>query len=116
MRKKFVAGNWKMYTTSATAEQLAAAVVRGVGTDDRVTVAVCPPFPYLARVAEVLRGSPVALGAQNLYPEKEGAFTGEVSPTMLLDVGCRYVLVGHSERRQKLGEDDAFINQKVKAG
>ena len=79
-------------------------------------VAVCPPFPYLGRVAEVLSGSQIALGAQNLYPEKEGAFTGEVSPTMLRDVGCQYVIVGHSERRHKLGESDAFINRKVKAG
>jgi triosephosphate isomerase len=115
-RKPFVAGNWKMYTTASTARDLAAAVVKGLCTDDRVTVAVCPPFPYLAQVGEVLRGSRVALGAQNLYPEKEGAFTGEVSPTMLLDVGCRYVIVGHSERRHKLGEGDAFINRKVHAG
>src|ERR1700683_4175974 len=82
MRKKFVAGNWKMFTTAKTARELAAAVVQGLGADDRVHVAVCPPFPYLATVAEVVRGSPVALGGQNLYPEKEGAFTGEVSPTM----------------------------------
>ncbi len=113
MRTKFVAGNWKMYTTAATARQLAMQVVQGVGLDRRVAVAVCPPFPYLGLVAEVLRGSPVALGAQNLYPEKEGAFTGEVSPTMLLDVGCRYVILGHSERRHKLGETNAFINRKV---
>src|SRR5262249_11994756 len=116
MRKKFVAGNWKMYTTAATAVRLAEAVGRGLGQEGRGAGAGCPPFPYLARVAEVLRGGPVALGAQNLYPEREGAFTGEVSPTMLADVGCRYVIVGHSERRHKLGEDDAFINRKVKAG
>jgi triosephosphate isomerase (TIM) len=116
MRKKFVAGNWKMFTTAGSAEQLAAAVVRGLGSDDRVAVAVCPPFPYLRGVADVLRGSRVGLGAQNLYPEKEGAFTGEVSPTMLLDCGCRYVIVGHSERRHKLGETDEFINRKVRAG
>jgi triosephosphate isomerase len=115
MRKKFVAGNWKMYTTAATARQLAAAIVQGLGTESRVAVAVCPPFPYLSAVAEVVRGSPVALGAQNLYPEKEGAFTGEVSPTMLTDVGCRYVILGHSERRHKLGETGAFINRKVHA-
>jgi triosephosphate isomerase len=115
MRKKIVAGNWKMHTTGATAQQLAAAVVGGLGTEDRVSVAVCPPFPYLSRVADVLRGSRVALGAQNLYPEREGAFTGEVSPTMLVDVGCQYVIVGHSERRHKLGESDAFINRKVHA-
>jgi triosephosphate isomerase len=115
MRQKFVAGNWKMFTTRATAEQLAGDVVKGVAAGGRVTVAVCPPFPYLAAVAGVLRGSAVGLGAQNVYPEKEGAFTGEVSPAMLLDVGCRWVIVGHSERRHKLGESDAFINRKVKA-
>jgi triosephosphate isomerase len=115
VRKKFVAGNWKMYTTAATARQLAAGVVQGVGKDDRVTVAVCPPFPYLALVGEALRGSPVALGAQDAYTEKEGAFTGEVSPWMLADVGCRYVILGHSERRHKLGETDEIISRKVRA-
>jgi triosephosphate isomerase len=115
MRKKFIAGNWKMFTTRAAAQDLAAAVVRGLGTEDRVDVAVCPPFPYLLPVAEALRGSRVALGAQNLYPEKEGAFTGEVSPAMLLDCGCRYVILGHSERRHVLHENDAFINRKVHA-
>jgi triosephosphate isomerase len=115
MRKKFVAGNWKMYTNAATAKQLATAVMRGLGTEDRVTIAVCPPFPYLKAVAEVLSGNRVHLGAQNVYPEKEGAFTGEVSPAMLLDVGCRYVIIGHSERRHKMGETDEFINRKVKA-
>jgi triosephosphate isomerase len=114
-RKKFVAGNWKMFTNATTAPQLAAAVVQGLGKEVRVTVAVCPPFPYLRQVADVVRGSPVALGAQNVYPEKEGAFTGEVSPTMLLDMGCRYVLVGHSERRHLLGEDNSFINRKVRS-
>jgi triosephosphate isomerase len=115
MRKKFVAGNWKMFTSAKTAHDLASAVVQKLGREERVTVAVCPPFPYLLPVAAVLRGSPVGLGAQNVYPEKEGAFTGEVSPTMLTDVGCTYVIVGHSERRHKLGENDAFINRKVKA-
>jgi triosephosphate isomerase len=115
MRKKFIAGNWKMYTTDASAEALAVGVVKGVGSDTRVDVALCPPFPYLVRVSQVVAGSPVALGAQNCYHEREGAFTGEVSPQMLLDCGCRYVIVGHSERRQKLGENDAFINRKVHA-
>jgi triosephosphate isomerase (TIM) len=113
MRQKLVVGNWKMYTTAAIASRLARAVADGVGTEDRVSVAVCPPFPYLALVGEILKGSRVALGAQNLYPEREGAFTGEVSPTMLLDLGCKYVILGHSERRHKLGESDTFINQKV---
>jgi triosephosphate isomerase len=116
MRKKFIAGNWKMCTTAAaTARELAAAVARGVGADTRVTVAVCPPFPYLLPVAEALRGSSVALGAQDAYTEKEGAFTGEVSPAMLLDCGCRYVIIGHSERRHVLHENDALINRKVQA-
>lgn len=113
MRQKFVIGNWKMHTTAAEARRLAEAVVVGVGIEDSVTVVVCPPFPYLALVGEILKGSHVALGAQNLFPEKEGAFTGEVSPTMLLDLGCKYVILGHSERRHKLGESDTFINQKV---
>jgi triosephosphate isomerase len=116
MRKKFVAGNWKMNTTRATAVHLAGAIVRAVGASDKVTVAVCPPFPYLAFVAEVVRGTPVGLGGQDVFFEREGAFTGEVSPQMLLDVGCKYVIVGHSERRHKLGETDGAINRKAKAG
>ncbi|MCS6850186.1 MAG: triose-phosphate isomerase [Gemmataceae bacterium] len=116
MRPVLVAGNWKMHTTVKSAVELAASVVRGLEADPRLRVAVCPPFPYLLPVAEVLRGSPVGLGAQNLYPKPEGAFTGEVSPAMLRDCGCQYVIVGHSERRHVLGESDAFINEKVLAG
>jgi len=115
MRKKFVAGNWKMYTNAASARELAAGVAHGLGSEDRVTVAVCPPFPYLGIVGQALKGSKVLLGGQNMYPEKEGAFTGEVSPAMLLDQGCTYVILGHSERRHKLGESDSFIHHKVKA-
>jgi triosephosphate isomerase len=114
MRKKLVVGNWKMHTIAAEARRLARAVVDGVGIEDRVSIAICPPFPYLALVGEILKGSRVALGAQNLFPEKEGAFTGEVSPTMLLDLGCKCVILGHSERREKLGESNDFINQKVR--
>lgn len=115
MRKKFIAGNWKMNTRSIDGELLASGVVKGVGAETGVTVALCPPFPFLARVAQVVKGSPVALGAQNCYPKEEGAFTGEISPTMLVDVGCSYVIVGHSERRQIFKESDAFINAKVHA-
>jgi len=115
MRTKFIAGNWKMYTSGATARQLAAAIVAGVAPSPRVRVGVFPPFSYLQAVAEVVRGSPVQLGGQNCYCEVEGAFTGEVSPAMLLDVGCQWVILGHSERRHKLGETDEFINRKVKA-
>ena len=88
MPKKFVVGNWKMHTNAADAARLAKAIVDGMGIESHVAVAVCPPFPYLALVGEILRGSRVALGAQNLFPENAGAFTGEVSPVMLLDVGC----------------------------
>src|SRR5262245_12311580 len=117
MRTKFIAGNWKVHTTAATARQLASSVSRGFGAEGRVEVAVCPPFPYLALVSEVLRGSPVALGAQNLYPETEGAFTGEVCPAMLVDVGCKYVILGHSERRRRpeFAESGPFINRKIHA-
>lgn len=114
MRQKFVIGNWKMHTTTAEASHLAMAIAAGMGTDDSVIVAVCPPFPYLALVGDRLKGSRVALGAQNLYPAKAGAFTGEVSPTMLLDLGCQYAILGHSERRHILGESDAFIHHKVR--
>jgi fructose-bisphosphate aldolase, class I len=116
MRRKFVVGNWKMHTTAAEAAELARAVRADATLEnqDRVTVVLCPPFPYLALVGGILKGSRVALGAQNLYPEQQGAFTGEVSPAMVLDVGCRYVILGHSERRHVLGESDAFINHKIR--
>ncbi len=115
MRDKFVAGNWKMYGTAASCRALAKAVVDGLGAERRVRVAVCPPTPYLTVTADALRGSAVELGGQNCYTEKEGAFTGEVSPAMLADVGCKWVILGHSERRHKLGETDAFISRKVHA-
>jgi triosephosphate isomerase len=111
MRPKVVIGNWKMNKDLASARQLAADVVKDLG-DARVGVVLCPPFPYLSAVGEILRGSAVALGAQNAADKKEGAQTGEVSPAMLLDVGCQYVILGHSERRQG-GERDDFINRKV---
>jgi triosephosphate isomerase (TIM) len=114
MRKKFIAGNWKMYTSLSGAKALAAAVAKGV-PDNRVAVAICPPFPWLLPVAEALKGSAVALGAQNCHYAAEGAYTGDVSPQMLVDAGCRYVIVGHSERRHGIGEPDLFLNRKAKA-
>jgi triosephosphate isomerase len=114
-RTPFVCGNWKMFTSSASGRELASAVARGV-TDDRVRVAVCPPFPYLTAIRDIVKSSRVGLGAQNLYPAKEGAFTGEVSPEMLIDVGCEVVIVGHSERRHGLGESDEFVKRKARAG
>jgi triosephosphate isomerase len=113
VRRKFIVANWKMHTTSFEAQQLVKGIINGFATPDHVTVIICPPFPYLPIVGDMLRGSRILLGAQNMYPESEGAFTGEVSPTMLLDLNCKYVIVGHSERRHKLGESDAFINRKV---
>jgi triosephosphate isomerase len=114
MRKKFIAGNWKMYTTAAAARALAEGVAKGV-TGNAVTVAVCPPYPWLGLVADAVKGSGVAVGGQNCHHAAEGAYTGEVSPQMLLDAGCQYVIVGHSERRHGLNEPDRFLNLKVKA-
>jgi triosephosphate isomerase len=108
-----VAGNWKMNTTRGEAIALAQAVAAGVGATPGCDVVVCPPFPWLVPVADALKGSAVALGAQNVHSETKGAFTGEVSPGMLLEAGCKYVVIGHSERRHILGESDAAINQKV---
>jgi triosephosphate isomerase len=113
-RKKYVVGNWKMYTTLSQAKELAAAVAKGV-TSDAVTVAVCPPFPWLCAVADVVRGTKVGVGAQDCAAEKEGAFTGQVSAPMLLEIGCRFAIVGHSERRHGLQESDELLNKKVKA-
>lgn len=113
MRQKFIAGNWKMFTNTATASALAKSIVDGLAGPAKVRVAVCPPFPYLALIARIVKGSPVLLGAQNCAEKIEGAFTGEVSPRMLVDVGCQYVILGHSERRQYFKEDNALINRKL---
>jgi len=112
-RPKIIAGNWKMNTTRGEATALAAAIAKGVPVGSRTQVAVAPPYPWLTDVAAVLKGSPVALAAQDVSFETDGAFTGEVSAKMLLDVGCRYAIVGHSERRHILGESDHHINHKV---
>lgn len=114
-RPKLIAGNWKMYTLLAEAKALAAAVSAGVGDDIRAKVAVCPPFPWLTAVADVIRNTRVSLCGQNCHYEREGAFTGEVSPAMLLDAGCEYVIIGHSERRHGLYEPDPLLNRKAKA-
>jgi triosephosphate isomerase len=115
MRKPFVAGNWKMNTDSHSSVKLAELIITGFRelADRGVTVAVCPPFVYLQSVAKAVSASHVAIGAQDVYCETQGAFTGEVSPVMLKDIGCTYVLCGHSERRHVLGEPDELINRKV---
>jgi triosephosphate isomerase (TIM) len=115
MRRKFIAGNWKMNTARAEGVALATAVAKGVGTVTDVDVAVCPPAVYLAAVGNALAGSAVGLGAQNCYYEAKGAFTGEISPGMLVDLGCKYVILGHSERRAIFKETSADVNRKVVA-
>ncbi|WP_127058276.1 triose-phosphate isomerase [Veillonella ratti] len=116
MRKQIIAGNWKMHTDLAEAtilvEGIKAALAEGEATRE---VVVCPPFTGLSTVADLIEDTDVRLGAQNMYFEPKGAFTGEVSPLMLTDVGCHYVILGHSERREYFSESDALINQKIKA-
>ncbi|MCA9135102.1 MAG: triose-phosphate isomerase [Planctomycetales bacterium] len=104
-----------MNTRADDGVKLAKGVADAVGENPSVEVAVCPPAVYLSRVADVLAGSAVGLGAQNLYPAADGAYTGEVNAAMLSDVGCRYVILGHSERRAILGETDAQISEKLAA-
>lgn len=115
MRTPFIVGNWKMNLDRAGAEALAAGVAAKTASAKNVNVGVAPPFPYLASVKTALGNSSVHLASQNIYFEAKGAFTGEVSAAMALDVGCTWTLLGHSERRLIIGEDDAFINKKVKA-
>jgi len=115
-RKLFIAGNWKMNTSRASAVKLAEALVDKIGTIEAVDLAVCPPAVYLAAVGKILSHSRIALGAQNMYNEDNGAFTGELSGAMLKDVGCRYVIIGHSERRHVIGETDEMINRKIVKG
>jgi len=115
MRQPLVAGNWKMHGSrvenAALVRSLLDQLQPGTGTE----VLLCPPFVYLSDVARLLTDSEVALGGQSVCDEPQGAFTGEVSAAMLKDVGCRYVLVGHSERRQLFGEDDALVARKFVA-
>jgi len=116
MRTCLVAGNWKMNTTAQSGVALASAIAAAVPAPlPGVDVLVCPPFPYLAAVAAAVRGSGVMVGAQNAWHESPGAYTGEVAAEMLLDVGCRSVILGHSERRHVLHESDELINRKVHA-
>ncbi|NLV25383.1 MAG: triose-phosphate isomerase [Deltaproteobacteria bacterium] len=115
MRRKLVAGNWKMHKTVAEAVALVNELKKELADVTDVDVVVAPVFTALAAVAKAIDGTPLGLAAQNCYPEVTGAFTGEVSPTLLKDVGCRYVIVGHSERRRIFQEADDFINRKVRA-
>ncbi|OGQ95955.1 MAG: triose-phosphate isomerase [Deltaproteobacteria bacterium RIFOXYD12_FULL_57_12] len=112
-RKPFIAGNWKMHMTVAAAEQLAAAVVATCSQVHDRDVAVAPPYTALAAVARVVAGTPVQLAAQNVHWEEKGAFTGEISPVMLKDIGCGLAIVGHSERRHIFFESDGLINRRL---
>lgn len=115
MRKVFVAGNWKMNTTRLSGLKLVKDVSQKTPPRKGLEIAVCPPSVYLEAVVQAVAGTALKVGAQNCYTEAEGAFTGEVAAPMLADIGCAYVIVGHSERRHILGETDEFISKKVKA-
>jgi len=113
LRKPFIAGNWKMNLLRDSCLSLVHLLQHKLQTSTAVEVAICPPLVYLHDVGSNLRGSSIGLGAQNMFHEKEGAFTGEISGAMLRDIGCSYVILGHSERRQLMGETDAIVNKKV---
>jgi triosephosphate isomerase len=113
--KPFIAGNWKMHKTVAEADELVTQL-KAIAEDIReAEVVVIPPFTALSQVSRRLYGSPIQLGAQNLFWEDLGAYTGEISPLMLKEAGCRYAVVGHSERRQFFGETDDTVNRRIKA-
>ena len=117
MRKPLIAGNWKMYKSNAEAVELVRELAPLVTGLKDAEVAVCPPFTALSDVSRLLSdlGAEISLGAQDVYPEKEGAFTGEISPLMLKALDVAYVIAGHSERREIIGEDDEFIAAKLRA-
>ncbi len=115
MRQPLVAGNWKMHGSRAMARALSQAVVRGTAELDAIEVVLLPPYVLIPRVSEEVADSAVVLGAQNVATAREGAFTGEISAPMLREFGCRYALVGHSERRQLFGETDALVAKRALA-
>lgn len=115
MRRPFIAGNWKMHGSRAENAELIEGLLLGLPGQTAADIAVCPPFVYLWEVARLLKASSIAVGAQSTCAEPVGAFTGEVSAAMLKDVGCKYVIVGHSERRALYKEDDALVARKFLA-
>ena len=114
MRVPMIAGNWKMNTTVSEAIELVSEIRRGLHKGDGVDKVVCPPFVSLAAVKELVKGSSIRLGAQNLYFEQKGPYTGEISPLMLADL-CEFVIIGHSERRQYFAETNEIVNRKLRA-
>jgi triosephosphate isomerase (TIM) len=115
MRRKLIAANWKMYKTPEQTREFFRDFLPLVSQHDRDEIVVCPPFVNLTAAVEASRGTGIGIGGQNMYWEKEGAFTGEISSGMLLALGCTHVIIGHSERRQYFGETDDTVNQKLKA-
>lgn len=114
MRKKVIAGNWKMNMNLHQSQKLVSEIINGMGKDSKTEVILCPPFTSLNEVNFLLKGTPVKLGAQNMYYEESGAYTAEISADMLKSVGCEYVILGHSERRVIFNESDELINKKIK--
>ena len=114
-RRPLIAGNWKMFKTCPEAVETAGQLVKLLPMTTDIDVMIAPPFTALAQVSDVVRGSCVFLGAQNLFWEAQGAFTGEISPAMLVSAGCKYVIIGHSERRQYFNETDETVNRRIKA-
>jgi len=114
-RRPLIAGNWKMFKTCPEAVETAGQLVKLLPMTTDIDVMIAPPFTALAQVSDVVRGSCVSLGAQNLFWEAQGAFTGEISPAMLVSAGCKYVIIGHSERRQYFNETDETVNRRIKA-
>ncbi|NMB41976.1 MAG: triose-phosphate isomerase [Firmicutes bacterium] len=115
MRQKIIVANWKMYKTLSEAEEFMGSLPREIAGVDDVKAVVCAPFLFLERLAVLTAKTAISLGAQNMHWEKEGAFTGEISPVMLKDLGIKYVIIGHSERRQFFGESNFQINKKLAA-
>lgn len=115
--QQYIIGNWKMNGTKADAQKLAAGFLKRVQESERPLphIVLCPSYPYLSAVVETLQGSSIQVGAQDVHPEKSGPFTGDVNVTQLVDVGCKYVLVGHSERRQHHFETAPLIRRKIEA-
>jgi len=113
-RRPLIAGNWKMFKTCPEAVETAGQLVKLLPMTTDIDVMITPPFTALAQISDVVRGSCVSLGAQNLFWEAQGAFTGEISPAMLVSAGCKYVIIGHSERRQYFNETDETVNRRIK--
>ncbi|WP_186672062.1 triose-phosphate isomerase [Sporosarcina sp. BP05] len=115
MRKRIIAGNWKMYKSLEEAKSFAIEVQEKAPVSEKLEAVICPPALYLSELVQITKGSAVGIGAQTMHDVKEGAFTGEISPTMLSEIGVGYVVLGHSERRQYFNETDESVNKKVHA-